>query len=96
MCNSVGRFFGGALLAVIFGTFIPVAADATGHPSTISTNGKLPVDFSMTNIGILMFLLSAPTLLVEGLAQVAARLEGWEGNTIKTAPPGVRTFQFSR
>ncbi|MFN7505628.1 MAG: hypothetical protein ACK5Q1_08705 [Limnobacter sp.] len=96
MCNSVGRFFGGALLAVIFGTFIPVAADATGHPSTISTNGKLPVDFSMTNIGILMFLLSTPTLLVEGLAQVAARLEGWNGNIIKTAPPGVRTFQFAR
>jgi hypothetical protein len=96
MCYSVGRFFGGALLAVIFGTVIPIAAEATGKPSTISTNGKLPVDFSMTNIGILMFLLATPTLMVQGIAQLAARIEGWKGNTMKTAPSGVETFQFPR
>ena len=96
MCNSLGRFFGGAVLALIFGTFIPIAADATGGPSTVSTNGNFPVDFSMTNIGILMFLLSAPTLLVQGLAHVAARIEGWEGNINKTPPAGVPTFRFAR
>lgn len=96
MCNSLGRFFGGAVLALIFGTFIPVAADATGSPSTVSTNGNFPVDFSMTNIGILMFLLSTPTLLVQGLAHVAARIEGWEGNINKTPPAGVPTFRFAR
>ena len=96
MCNSLGRFFGGAVLALIFGTFIPIAAYATGGPSTVSTNGNFPVDFSMTNIGILMFLLSAPTLLVQGLAHVAARIEGWEGNINKTPPAGVPTFRFAR
>ena len=96
MCNILGRFFGGAVLALIFGTFIPIAADATGGPSTVSTNGNFPVDFSMTNIGILMFLLSAPTLLVQGLAHVAARIEGWEGNINKTPPAGVPTFRFAR
>jgi len=96
MCNSLGRFFGGAVLAIIFGTFIPIAADATGGPSTVSTNGNFPVNFSMTNIGILMFLLSAPTLLVQGLAHVAARVEGWNGNIAKTVPNGVPAFQFSR
>lgn len=94
MGNSVGRFFGGALLAIIFGTVIPIAADATGHPSTVSTNGKLPVDFSMTNIGILMFLLSTPTLAVQGLAQLAARIEGWEGNINKTVKKGTPTIKF--
>lgn len=83
MCNSIGRFFGGALLAVIFGTVIPVVADATGGSTTVSTNDKLPVDFSVTNIGILMFLLAVPTLAVQGLAQLAARLEGWEGDVKK-------------
>ncbi|WP_334118431.1 hypothetical protein [Limnobacter sp.] len=94
MCNSLGRFFGGAVLAVIFGTFIPIAADATGSPSTVSTNGNFPVNFSMTNIGILMFLLSAPTLLVQGLAHLAARMEGWKGNINKTVPIGVPAFKF--
>lgn len=96
MCNSLGRFFGGAVLAILFGTFIPIAADATGSPSTVSTNGNLPVDFSMTNIGILMFLLSTPTILVQGLAHVAARLEGWNGNISKTVSNGVPSFKFSR
>ncbi|WP_341710686.1 hypothetical protein [Limnobacter sp.] len=96
MCNSLGRFFGGAVLAIIFGTFIPIAADATGSPSTVSTEGNFPVNFSMTNIGILMFLLSTPTLLVQGLAHVAARVEGWKGNINKTVPNGVPAFQFSR
>jgi hypothetical protein len=96
MCNSLGRFFGGAVLAIIFGTFIPAAADATGSPATVSTNGKLPVDFTMTNIGILMFLLSAPTLMVQGLAHLAARVEGWEGNIAKSLPPGADHFKFSR
>lgn len=94
MCNSLGRFFGGAVLAIIFGTFIPIAADATGSPSTISTNGNFPVDFEMTNVGILMFLLSAPTLLVQGMAQLAARIEGWEGNIRKDVPKGVPAFRF--
>ena len=96
MCNSLGRFFGGAVLALIFGTFIPIAADATGSPSTVSTEGNFPVNFSMTNIGILMFLLSTPTLLVQGLAHVAARIEGWEGNINKTPPAGVSAFRFAR
>ncbi|WP_394673214.1 hypothetical protein [Limnobacter sp.] len=96
MCNSLGRFFGGAVLAIIFGTFIPIAADASGSPSTVSTNGNFPVDFSMTNIGILMFLLSAPTLMVQGLAHLAARIEGWNGNINKTVPHGVPAFKFSR
>ena len=96
MCNSLGRFFGGAVLALIFGTFIPIAADATGGPTTVSTDGNFPVNFSMTNIGILMFLLSAPTLLVQGLAHVAARIEGWEGNINKTPPAGVPAFRFAR
>ncbi len=96
MCNSLGRFLGGAVLAIIFGTFIPIAADATGGPSTVSTDGNLPVNFSMTNIGILMFLLSAPTLLVQGLAHAAARIEGWNGNINKTAPKGVPAFNFPR
>ncbi|MEK9817914.1 MAG: hypothetical protein VW447_12575, partial [Limnobacter sp.] len=86
----------GAVLAIIFGTFIPIAADATGSPSTVSTEGNFPVNFSMTNIGILMFLLSTPTLLVQGLAHVAARVEGWKGNINKTVPNGVPAFQFSR
>lgn len=94
MCNSIGRCLGGALLAVIFGTVVPIAADATGSPSVIDTNGKFPVDFSVTNIGILMFLLATPTLAVQGLAQLAVRIEGWEGNVKKTAPPGAHTFKF--
>jgi hypothetical protein len=94
MCNSIGRCLGGALLAVIFGTVVPIAADATGSPPVISTDGKLPVDFSVTNIGILMFLLATPTLAVQGLAQLVVRIEGWEGNVRKTAPAGVHTFKF--
>lgn len=96
MCNSLGRFLGGAVLAIIFGTVVPIAADATGSPSTVSTNGNIPVNFAMTNIGILMFLLSAPTLLVQGLAHVAARVEGWNGNINKTVENGVPAFRFPR
>lgn len=96
MCNSLGRCLGGAVLALIFGTFIPLAAETTGSPSTVSTEGNFPVDFSMTNIGILMFLLSTPTLLVQTVAHLAARMEGWNGNTNKTVPAGVPAFRFPR
>ncbi len=85
LCGSIGRFFGGALLAFIFGTLVPVAADATGHPSEFDVNvgGDSTVRLSMTSIGILMFILATPTLMVQGLAELVARVEGWDGSMTK-------------
>lgn len=97
MCNSIGRFFGGALLAILFGTAIPLAADGTGNAFTYNADvgTDSPVRFSVANIGILMFLLATPTLMVQGLAHVAARLEGWNGNIPKSLPAGVKAVKWT-
>ena len=96
MCNSVGRFFGGAALALIFGTVVPIAADATGraYNYNLNTVGEESAQLSATNIGILMFILSVPTLMVQGLAQLSARLEGWKGNIARTVPSNTKSFRF--
>jgi hypothetical protein len=96
MCQSAGRFFGGALLAIIFGTFISIGADSTGQPSSVPLDlgSNRTVDVSFSNIGILMFILAVPTLLVKGLALAAARVEGWEGNIHKTAKPSPTNFDW--
>lgn len=97
MCNSLGRFFGGAALAVIFGTVIPVAvAETGGGPSTHDFGVGTPeeVTLSATNIGILMCILAAPTLLAQGLAHLSARLEGWRGDFSDSVSHEEKSFRW--
>lgn len=86
ICNSTGRFFGGASLALIFGLGIPALEAHTGTKGSVDvdvgTSEKLTL--SAKNIGYLMCIVAAPTLLFQGIAQLSARLEGWKGNTTET------------
>ncbi|HEX4879956.1 MAG TPA: hypothetical protein VFV39_08945 [Limnobacter sp.] len=94
MCSSLGRFGGGATLAAAMGVAVPVAANATGDPSAFDVG--VPgheITISFTNIGILMFLLSMPTLAFYGMAMGAAYLEGWKGDTQKALSKKVETGQ---
>lgn len=86
ICNSAGRFFGGASLALIFGLGVPALEAHTGTEASrdfdVGTSEK--VTLSAKNIGYLMCIVAAPTLLFQGLAQLSARLEGWKGNIHET------------
>jgi len=86
ICNSTGRFFGGASLALIFGLGVPALEAHTGTKASVDvdvgTSEKLTL--SAKNIGYLMCIVAAPTLLFQGIAQLSARLEGWKGNTSET------------
>lgn len=86
--QSVGRCLGGLSLASITGFAIPSAA--AGETNVNGT--ELKYDYS--NIGLLMFAVSIPTILVMCLAQAAAQLEGWKGNISKQIPQGQKTYRF--
>ena len=77
LCHSLGRFCGGALVAVIFsvvtGGFI---ADAGAPTSLDLGNGTV----SYAQAGFMMAVFCAISLPVMLAAHIAARLEGWEGN----------------
>lgn len=96
MCNSIGRFFGGAVLAVIFGVAIPMAVTESGGSSTydFGVGTSEPVTLSATNIGILMCILAAPTLLAQGLAHLSARLEGWRGDSSDSVSSNEKSFRW--
>ncbi|HEX4842642.1 MAG TPA: hypothetical protein VFV57_03155 [Limnobacter sp.] len=92
MCSAIGRFLGGALLATIVGFLIPAAAEATGDPYRFEggvPGNEITLDFA--SIGILMFLLSVPTLMVHGLAIGAACVEGWHGDRRKEPSKKIAT-----
>lgn len=92
VCLSTGRFFGGSALAAIFGAGIPAAAGGEG-----AITKEMPgvgLKYSYLNIGMLMFVVSIPTYIVMGLAQMTARIEGWQGDMPKSKPKGVNTIEF--
>lgn len=89
MCHSIGRFLGGAVLAIIFGTVIPSFANV----ETLDVGTDAPVKFSVANVGILMFILSVPTLMLMGAAQGAAYIQGWKGNVAKQLPPNTKFYE---
>ena len=82
ICNSLGRTFGGAALSAIFGILIPYVEGKTGDSSSydFSVGKGEDVTLSAKNIGILMTILAAPTLLCQLVATISARLEGWKGD----------------
>lgn len=84
MCNSAGRFLGGAALALIFGLAVPGPAGNYDY----EIGGPDNLTLSVKNIGILMFLLAAPTLACQGLAILAGKLEGWKGDIKPTLNRG--------
>lgn len=90
MCHSVGRCLGGAALAIIFGTVVPTFSS----PENLDIGTNPPPQYSITNIGILMFLFSIPTLMVMGAAQGAAHLQGWKGNIVKELPPHAKHYNW--
>lgn len=94
MCQSIGRFFGGAALAILIGAGIPAAAESSGAGYTlemdVGTGSKAYA--SAVNSGILMFLLSIPSFILMGAASIAARNGGWEGNLSRKVPEGVKTY----
>lgn len=66
--------------------------DAAIRPIDIGTNP--PVTYSVANIGILMFIISVPTLLLMGAAQGAAHLQGWKGNVVKELPHNAKHYNW--
>jgi hypothetical protein len=90
MCHSVGRCLGGAVLAIIFGTVVPTFSS----PENLDIGTNPSPQYSITNIGILMFLFSIPTLLAMGAAQGAAHLQGWKGNVVKELPPNAKHYNW--
>ncbi|MCR2747350.1 hypothetical protein NSP04_11875 [Limnobacter sp. YS8-69] len=90
MCHSVGRCLGGALLAIIFGTVVPIFSG----PENLDIGTNPSPQYSIANIGILMFLFSIPTLMVMGAAQGAAHLQGWKGNVVKELPPNAKHYNW--
>jgi len=86
ICNSTGRFFGGSSLALIFGLGVPALEAHTGTKASTEVNVGTSKELTLSakNIGYLMCIVAAPTLLFQGLAQISARLEGWKGNIHET------------
>lgn len=82
MCNSAGRFFGGAILAIAL-AFIPSFGDID-----FGVNGPEEVTISPKSIGILMCIVAAPTLAFQGLAILVGKLEGWKGDIKPTLNSG--------
>ena len=87
MGQSVGRCLGGLALALIFGAAIPSGS------GDVNINGT-DIKYNFKNIGLLMFAVSVPTILVMCLAQAAARIEGWQGDIAKQIPQNKKTYQF--
>jgi len=94
MCQSIGRAFGGAALACLFAFGFPAAAEATGdsYNLDIDVNQDTDASVSAVSTGILMFLLSIPSLALMLAATQTAKLEGWKGDVRKEVPKGVRTY----
>lgn len=84
MCNSAGRFFGGAALALIMGLAIPSGVGEIEFGGGDSD----PVTISPKSIGVLMCIVAAPTLAFQGLAILVGKLEGWKGDIKPTLNRG--------
>jgi hypothetical protein len=96
MCLSIGRCLGGLALALLIGTAVPdVAGGGDNLDLNADVDGK-PVKFTVTNVGLLMFAISVPTILIMSLAQVAARAQGWEGDISKQVSRGDKTFTWDK
>lgn len=92
ICQSIGRALGGSALAAILGVALPAAASGHSYSFEMDVGQKTDASASASNAGIIMFLLSVPSMALMLLAMQTAKMEGWKGNICKQVPKGSKTF----
>ncbi len=77
LCHSLGRFFGGALVAAIFSVAVGGFIADTNAPTSLAL-GNEKVGYSQA--GFMMAVFTAVSMPLMWAAHVFARIEGWNGN----------------
>lgn len=88
---SLGRFFGGALLAGLTAVIaLSIASTPTDSGASFDfevAGSTQPFTINFLNIGIIMFTLALPTLMVQEIVRLSVFFDNWKGNISKPLAP---------